>query len=181
MICSGALYHVLCSPVLLLQQRYIDLTIGMYRPGWWTRTGSIFYFHSRLPIMNFKSEEGGCQAGNTQCWGQPCWTTIKIDHSCFHNKDADDGKKSNDLISLQPKRNKNSCRWLSRFSRGHLVGSDSHQPTLFLQLHEKPQLTYFEIKRNHPREPKGLKRLEAKAKSLSLWMHEWKVHVNTYC
>lgn len=29
---------------------------------------------------------------------------------CFHNEDADDGKKSNDLISLQPKWNKNSCR-----------------------------------------------------------------------
>lgn len=49
---------------------------------------------------------------------------------CFHNKDADDGKKSNDLISLQPKWDKNSCLWPSRFSRGHLVGSDSHQPTI---------------------------------------------------
>lgn len=99
---------------------------------------------------------------------------------CFHKKDADDGKKSNDLMSLQPKWDKNSCCWLNRFSRGHLVGSDSHQPTLFLQLHEKPQLIHFEIKRNHPREPEGLKRLAVKAKSFPFWMHKWKVHVSSY-
>lgn len=95
--------------------------------------------------------------------------TALLNHSknwplCFHNKDVDDGKKSNDLISLQPKWNKKSCHWLSRFSRGHLV----LKPTLFLQLYEKLQLTHFEIKRNHPRELKGLKRLAAKAKSLPM-------------
>ena len=32
---------------------------------------------------------------------------------CFYNEDADGGKKSNDLISLWPKQNKNSCRWVT--------------------------------------------------------------------
>lgn len=63
--------------------------------------------------MNFKSEESGCRAGNMQHWGQPCRTATKIDHCVSTTRMLMMGKSLNDLLSLRPKWNKNSCRWVT--------------------------------------------------------------------